>query len=149
MTNPTSPAPMPAPPAPQVLDVVPPPDRAAAPQAAAQILAPRPAPQLPAQVRQAPPAYAPQPAPAPGYAPPIQGYAPRQAQAQVRPAGALVTYGQGARPAQAQPAGPMGGVGEFVRTNQREIVAAGIGALAFSLLRGGRFPGGGRGGHGG
>ena len=98
----------------------------AAPMPAASVLRPQPAPQLPAQI-------------------PQQVYAAPQ----IRPAGALVTYGQGAAQPTAPPAtNPVEKIGTFVQNNQREIFAAGLGALAISLLRGGSLPGSG-GGNGG
>jgi len=140
MSDSTSPpvvlAPAPAP----VLAPAPAPAIAYAPQAApmpaSSILQPQAAPQLPAHVPQmqaAPQPQQPQMAPAP------QVYAAPQ----VRPAGALVTYGQGAARPQPAPVNPVEKLGSFVQKNQREIVAAGLGALALSLLRGGSLPGSG------
>ena len=106
----------------------------AAPMPAASVLRPQPAPQLPAQIPQQVHA-----------APQQQVYAAPQ----IRPAGALVTYGQGAAQPTAPPAtNPVEKIGTFVQNNQREIFAAGLGALAISLLRGGSLPGSG-GGNGG
>lgn len=136
MTQPTSPVPAPAP-APAAAAPSPAPAVVTPAQPAAAMLGPQAAPQYPVPVQ------------------PTQPVAPTQVvpAAQLRPAGALTSYGQGAPQRAQAPSSPVEQVGAFVQKNQRELVAAGLGALAISLLRGGSVPsfgrGPGRGGNGG
>jgi len=90
-----------------------------APQPAASILGPQAAPQLPV---------------------------PRQPQlvAQVRPAGTLLTQGQGAAVSAPTPPSnstPLDQVTGWVQNHRRELIGGGVALLAASLIRGGVLPG--------